>query len=172
MTGSKVIDRLLKFTPAVVDPAGPACILTTAIGIDVLAAFGIRAEPFSCRVRIVNEGRCIDIGHPDATGPGWTGHLMIQVPARDVLIDLDLKHYRRPAPHRLILPDNGVFAWPAGSTLRRYELPGQHGGMEIQATPENNGYVQARDWWAKDKRAPFVSTLVRAIRKGRIKGDA
>ena len=190
MTRSKVIDRLVTFGPPVIARwarTRARCILATAIGLDVLAAFEIAAEPWPVALTLANGiylARIAAGEHPamavtrgghvmqtadqeeyDRRLGQWSGHLVIHVPAAEALIDLDLQQLARPE-RGIVLPAAVVLAWPAGTRRREYALPGG-GQLAVLATGDRT-FTGGRDWTDAAKRAPLVEQVVRAIRAGHL----
>lgn len=186
MTGGKVISRLGPAYAGLVTVQGPACILATAIGIDVLKEFGIEARPLSVQVDVVNRAWLdgdvaaawrLSAGYPPEeaakmlaprtnvpTSP-WDGHLVIELVGRAALLDLDLKQMARPR-HRIVVPPVG---WFEGWNGTAGEWPLADGGRIFYRAKRDDvaSWGGARDWWDRAKRADSVAAVVRAIRKGR-----
>lgn len=195
MTETKVISRLLEWSPIVFDGlvlSRQRCILTTRVGLDVLAAFGIAAEPRPCVACVANapyvlwkddqESRsaptdawAVWAGLPSAPddpvqpGKGWAGHLVVFLPTRSEILDLDFQQFRRPAK-LLDTPPAIVASWPTGDQVAHFI--GRDGQRRLfvvryERTDDNDGYMVAPDW---RRERPFVrdtvATLVRMIRKG------
>jgi hypothetical protein len=186
MTETKVIERLIKFGPPIL-AAGtrvPArCIAATALGCAVLRAFDIQAEPYPVVIEIVNRafvqahargaddvtavargGHVLTISREPVPG-GWCGHLMIHLPTRAVLIDLDFQQFRRLEQDIAAAPAE-VFPWPAGTSSRAYT--NAHGArLAIEATADRT-FERSPDWYDANRRRPLAEMLTRAIRKNRL----
>jgi hypothetical protein len=187
MRRTKAIDRLAAVGPAVLDawskPGIGRCILSTAVGLDVLAALGFEAEPWPVEVEIANAAYARLVPHVDlfaarvagawavtvgrstpAGGPGWNGHLVIRPTGADLIVDLDAGQFSRPA-HGIAVPPALIVPW-----LR--EMAGvegvQPGGVRVRYTRDaaNTGYREAPDWRLVERRRPIVAEIVRLIRKG------
>lgn len=183
MTRSKVIARMAAVAPAILDAWSKPntgmgrCVLSTAVGLKVLAELGIAAEPLAVRVAVWNRAWA-SLPHPNATpeqrdavgawsvevgapvaGPGWNGHLIIR--AGDVAIDLNSGAMHRPL-RGLPVPPSLVFPW------RPLGVQGSdHGtGVSFLYEPiDDQTFQTAKDWNAD--HAPVVRAIVRAIRKPR-----
>lgn len=193
MTETKILKRLAAFGPPIIDrgskPTGGHCVLATRVGIMALRHFGIQAQPLPVRLVIHNAvvvallervrepsaddwaaakaagGWTVDVGHPEAPGDGWTGHLVVHVPTHQLLMDLDLGQYARPTK-QIKVCSGQVFSWPHGTEIREWPLPGG-GILAIKEEPFNQTYLTARDWNVYDDD-PLVQDVVRAMRKGRV----
>jgi hypothetical protein len=202
MTKGKVIERLLHWAPqlfAAMPLVRARCILTTRVAIDVLARFGIVAEPRPVICQVSNqayeEWKCFCADHPDATAAGappsawaviaglppegrelgpkdWAGHLVAFVPARSLLIDLDFQQFARP---RLGAPVPPAFAevWPADrpSTGRILApAPGQPAlFVRYERNDENDAFLAAPDW---NSDRDYVRAATDAIERAIRKGGA
>lgn len=189
MTPGKVIERLVLFAPPVIAAYATErsrCVMATAIGVDVLHAFGIDAEPYPVRVEVRNgafvaaQRRGADVvtaiargGHllltddrpTDPDSRYWAGHLMIHVPAQAALLDLDFQQFGRPQ-HGIAACDAELFAWPTGTTAR--EFAGPNGArLTIEAT-DDRGFEVGGDWADRSRRVLLVDAVTRAIRKNRV----
>ena len=115
-----------------------SCIASTRIGIDVLEYFGIKAEPVSLFLIILNDEAMkmlteeektmqdvkeatekrglgepggpwtMGIGADVENGDGWAGHLMIGLPEDQVLLDLSIDQASRPHKN-LVLEQPAAF---------------------------------------------------------------
>jgi len=170
------------------------CILATSVGLDVLRAFGIEARALSVKLDLVNAAwvRWVEAGKPggdqaalklgawalaagyppEAWGVpkrvvpagSWDGHLVIEVPAMKVLIDLDMQQLNR-ADKGIVMPDAAVLHL-VDSNVATYNTP--DGGMlRIEARREDLSFQVARDWWDRPHRQGLVDEVIRGIRKGR-----
>lgn len=187
MTTEKALSRLLTFGPAVIAAHARVrsrCILATAVGLDVLTRFEIAAVELPVTVRIVNARfvKAVEAGASIATAiatgghlmvpaegdevdaKSWGGHLLLHLPGRALLADLDFQQFNRPA-RGLRFRDAELFDWPAGTQRREYVRGG--GRVEIQAT-EDRTFERAPDWTEVERRAPLVAILCRAIRCGHL----
>lgn len=136
-TDAQIASLLAVVAPAPIAEAfaeTPArCIVATAIGLEALRFFGVKAEPFPVGLTIYNAalvqhldgggvpGARIEGGHVLTTfdnqrqriitragRPYWRGHLVIHLPAARALVDLDLQQLRRPEKG-ISVPDAAVF---------------------------------------------------------------
>ena len=188
MTDTKILNRMIDFAPSIIARYGKArarCIVSTAIGCDVLDHFGITADPFPVLVQIVNSafvaaqrrgadpvtaiargGHILTIDPDRHTDPdGWPGHLMIHVPRCQVLIDLDFQQFDRP--RQSIHADAAeVLPWPTGTTSRTFQDP-SGAQLLIEATTDFT-FVRSGDWHDRSKRAAIVAEVIRAITKNRL----
>ncbi|RPJ69041.1 MAG: hypothetical protein EHM24_19700 [Acidobacteria bacterium] len=202
MTPQKVIRRLVHWAPSCFASMGlvrERCVLTTRVGLDVLARFDIAAEARSVVAAVSNrayeEFRCFQATHPEASAvsappgawaviaglqpePGaaprpkhWWGHLVVYVPGRELMLDLDFQQFGRdrlgmPVPPALLMP------WGQGRPTAGWQLALAADRSKVlfvhyERQDENQAYVAAPDW---DSGRPHiraaVDALVRAIRKG------
>lgn len=191
MTPSKAINRLAEFGPAVLrrHVSGPACVLSTRVGLDVLEQFGVPAAPLSVAVFLANAATVAwwACGRPggetgllkaggymlDTEGgfvknppPGkpWNGHLAIELIEHGALLDLDIRQMARPA-HGIEVPAVGFFSWDGNAITAPLSRGAQ---IVYRAKREDRSYEAARDWTDRAKRAAIVLDLERAIRKGRL----
>jgi hypothetical protein len=134
-----LLDRLVHIAPPVIDriakPEIPHCVLSSAIGYDVLARLGIAAEPFPVELTIHNEAWAAWVadgapgGHEEQMRRGaylltnmpnwrgksftrvkldkpWDGHLVLRVPDGDAAWLVDLNIGAFTRPLRSVyLPD-------------------------------------------------------------------
>ena len=199
MTTSKVIRRLMAALPAVFAQREAdgrmkrsRCILATAVGIDVLRAFDIKAVPMSVQLDVlnpawvtwVNEGKpggqptlmarggyALSAGYPAGAGfttaltepAGWDGHLMVYLPAQAALLDLDAQQLNRPA-HGIQIPV-ALMLKTAGD-ISEFDTPGG-GRMFVKAKPADQSFERAPDWWDRSRRWDLVQDITRAIRKSK-----
>jgi hypothetical protein len=187
VTPDKVINRLMEFAPSLIGDkvrVHARCILATKIGIDVLAAFDIKADP--CPVRIVMANRryvraledgaspvtaiatgghlMVTSDHPN-TAQAWSGHLMIHVPAKQVLLDLDFRQFSRPA-HGINLPETALFEWPTGTVTR--ECRNNQVQLAITRT-EDDDFRTGADWQGQPQTTAIVRAVIRSIKANRVK---
>ena len=189
MTPSKVIERLALFAPPVIAAYATErarCVIATAVGVDVLHAFGVDAEPYPVRVEVRNGAfeaarrRGADPvtaiargGHLlvtddrplDPASRFWAGHLMIHLPAQAGLLDLDFQQFARPQ-HAIAASDAEWFAWPTGTHGR--EFAGPSGARLVIEATGDRGFEVGGDWADPRRRAPLVDAVTRAIRKNRV----
>lgn len=195
MTPSKVINRLLHWQPEVfsVTPlVRERCVLATRVGIDVLARFGIAAEPRPViagvwnagyeRFRLARErdpntpvpddGWSVWAGLPREPGDRplgpkqWNGHLVVYVPARQLMLDMDFQAFDRPEKG-LHVPPAFAALWPSGSQIiARVLTAGIHAGLHAhyRRNDDNTAFRTAPDW--TQDRDVLVDAVERAIRKG------
>lgn len=94
-------------------------------------------------------------------GRGWGRHLVLRVPSRGLVLDLDMRQLARPE-FGVDVPDAAAFTWgdAAGLVL---DTPG---GARIVYTPrDDRAYLDAPDW--RHASPAIVDRLARLIRKGR-----
>lgn len=195
MTRTKVFRLLTRYVQPVLQREAlehARCILATAVGVDVLADFGIDARPLSVDVWVVNAAWLAwqddptpgvsqpadawmlagGVGQPkDAPSQAplvpkslkpWDGHLVVEVPSSGLLLDLDLRAMTRPTKG-IILPDAAAFTWDGLSGT--YEIPGG-GAIRYLAQRGDRSWEQANDWKRKDwRKTRFVDPLIKAIRR-------
>ena len=189
MTSGKVIERLAQFAPPVIAAYATErarCVMATAVGVDVLHAFGVDAAPYPVRVELRNGAfeaarrRGADPvtaiargGHLlvtddrplDPASKFWAGHLMIHLPAQACLLDLDFQQFARPQ-YGIAAHEAECFAWPSGTNGR--EFAGPHGARIVIEATGDRGFEIGGDWADPSRRAPLVDAVTRAIRKNRI----
>jgi hypothetical protein len=201
MTASKVIERLLYWQPhcfAQLPLVRERCVLATRVGIDVLARFGIAAEPLPVMAAVCNQkyerwrqfidplpvddaklipppadGWAVMSGLPPDEGEAprpkhWHGHLIVSVPAKGMVLDLDFQAFGRPEKGLDVGPAVG-FPWPAGALcvdLMGLDRANRPIFLHYQHTPENQGYVTGPDWQRNEFNQAAVRAIERAIRKG------
>jgi hypothetical protein len=188
MTTTKILDRLIRFAPPLLDanckPGVGRCILATAVGLDVLRAFDIAAEPRAVHMKLANAQyiaarlRGADPvtavargGHLMAPNEGlrsatsWGGHLVIELPTVGKLLDLDHGQFRRPA-HGILVEDADLFDWPANT--REREFVGVNRARLVITVVEDDYYQLSKDWTEPSRWRPLATTLVRAVRAGRL----
>lgn len=196
MTPTKIIERLVHWQPRLFDqlPLVPErCVMATRVGIDVLARFGIAAEPRPVIAGIWNEGyerfRVAREGMPELAPPPdawsvwaglppevgdrplgpkrWHGHLVVWVPAKGWIIDLDVQAFHRPAKG-LVIPDGGLIVpWPRGeSIMGRVRCKDGHVlYAQYRRNDANQQFLGAPDW-RSESFTNWVDAIERAIRKG------
>ena len=198
MSTAEILERLIETAPAVIaatakpEVAG-RCILATRLGLEVLRACGVQAEPWPVEALALNaagvawedRGRQGDpralgvrILHvsPDAEGPGIGGHLLIRVRAADLpggwaVVDLDARQFQRPAIVRegvavgaIDLPD--ALWWPTASPEGPWTAQCDTGAFLGYRTLPGLRYRHSPDWrvvWDGDRRR-LIGSLVRAVR--------
>lgn len=195
MTASKVIARLMHWQPelfAVTPLVRERCVLATRVGIDVLARFGIAAEPRPVIAGVWNEGyerfrlqRDVDPdtpvpddgwsvwaglprrpGDPPLGPKRWHGHLVVYVPVRQLMLDLDFQAFDRPLKG-LHVPPAFAAPWPGGAQiLGRFWTVGVTEGLyaHYRRNDDNQEFLDAPDW--TQDRTALVDAVERAIRKG------
>ena len=134
--------------------------------------------------------RVIVVG-PESQGPGWSGHLILQVeaadlPTRGALVDLDLQQFRRPPAERdgvtfpgIDLPGaawfpieprraDGSWAWGLGDADDPDNGPVvAYRPLQGTGSADPMGYQRARDWkraWEPELRRD-IGALVRVVRQ-------
>lgn len=195
MTASKIIARLMEWQPVLFGqlPLGrERCVLATRVGIDALARFGIAAEPRPVIAGVWNDGyerfrlqREVDPDvappddgwsvwaglPPDADDPPlaptkWHGHLVVFVPARQLMLDLDFQAFSRPQKGLEVW---GAFAapWPRGESITcRQTGAKQPIYAYYRRNDENQAFRSAKDWLPHESTTDVVNLVERAIRKG------
>jgi hypothetical protein len=184
-----VIDALVKLAPAVIalHAIKPnRCILATRVGCEVLRYFDVPHEPLVVNVKLVNAamyawGRdgypggaeagkalgahMIEV-HESVPGPGWSGHLVIEVAGG--IVDLDLQQFQRPAK-AIDLPHAASFATSTAHDWV-YEINGSH--LWYIPRRGDTSFMRARDWYDHGDRMPAASLLIRAIKQHLERADA
>jgi hypothetical protein len=168
------------------------CILATRLGIDALAHFGIEAVPRSVSTAVANDhyvqwhidsvdavtpieppatAHCVWVGvtaddvQPngvDETAKTWNGHVVVYVPARTLMLDLDFQAFARPAK-RLALPPAVAAEWPPDLDVINYQQRDARGRPFVahyERADGNTGYTVAADWRSE---RPFVAALVKTL---------
>ena len=168
MTYGKAVGRLMAAAPQLRDymRTPSYCVMATAIGCDVLRAFGIAARPVSAHLdfRASLDGEILTSTRQgvvlNPVPSPWDGHLLVSTD-HDYL-DLCCGQFTRPA--------RGIVTTP---TMRYGD--GRHplvqvalvrGFMWMEARPEDLSYQDSPDWSDVRKRQPLVKAVVRAIRRG------
>lgn len=163
-----------------------SCIACTRIALDVLAHFGVPAEPLPCRVVVFNpamkarcerEGRIPDVTELDlwieqdgawsvglgfANGqPGYDGHLVALAHGR-WLLDLSLDQASRPA--------RGIELRPLVAEVTPAFLSGQerlfvdpNGCALWYERIDNAKHLVAPDWTDQARRVELVAALILAL---------
>lgn len=185
MTREKLLRRLVEVAPFVLaswSKEGPRCVLATACGVDLLQRFGVRAEPLAVRATVLNRGFlewrkagrvgdprsfgafCVEAGAPDATEePGrWNGHLLVAVPTRGAVLDLDLRQFHRPEKG-IRMPASAGFEWAPPYAETQFGLPG--GVRLFLERLADRRFLESPDWARTDRRKEIVDELEAAVRK-------
>lgn len=174
-----------------------SCIASTRIGIDALAYFGVKAVPVSLQmllfnreaVELLNSGKTLeeiaafvrerglneeggpwtmgvgaDLGRPG----GWAGHLVVGVPAANLLVDLSIDQVSRP--HKgLVLDEPAVLqvpeTWWTGETdMVQFTNPNDGSMIFLDQResmlPDRDGYRKTSNWKG---RAGGSEAPVRAV---------
>jgi hypothetical protein len=92
----------------------------------------------------------------------WNGHLVVEVPQYQLILDLDAQQLGRPE-RNMPMPPAAAFAWRGSAG--EYTLPGPV-YVRYEEWPDNVGWMAAKDWCDPTVRAPFVRALVALIGKG------
>jgi hypothetical protein len=193
----RAVNRLLRCAPPLLAqlPLPPHdCILATRVAIDVLARFGIEAQPRSVLCAVANEAYaqwryrvisaraarlpeappppaawCVWAGLPDYAPPAgqWPGHLIAFLPGEGDLVDLDFRAFARP-DKALDVPPSVVAHWPAEDAAITYtarDLRGRPFYVRYERQDANVGY-RAADVWRRDHpdTVAIVGALERAMR--------
>jgi hypothetical protein len=162
-------------------------VLATAIGISTLNRFGIDAEALPVGVRLLNPAavKLVDEGSPGGVDEGlrrgaymltnldpaplrqnipgrvWSRHLVMLVPSRECVIDLDFQQLNRPEQD-IVVPPAIMLSWPAGHADCCWTTT-TGARLYFKAEPHNRTYQQATDWRVFPD---IVACVERAIRKG------
>jgi len=105
----------------------------------------------------------VDIGHPETPGDLVIGHVVVHLPATDLLIDLSIDQAARP--HKNIVDLPMIFFGDPVSDVG-YSLP-DGGGMLYRAVPEHR-YLQSPNWkrrGAEDTARHFKQVTGASIRR-------
>lgn len=167
-----------------------SCIASTRVAIDVLARFGMPAEPLPVTVYICNEifarhvervgqpateeearrlfevdgGHTILIGdRPDADTQGYPGHLVCLL-RPDLMIDLSIDQATRPQKGIVLRP----FAVPVTADFvdgRSARVVGQNGCVLRYQRHPHRGFKNSGDWRDASRTAPIVDEIARKIRQ-------
>jgi hypothetical protein len=103
--------------------------------------------------------------HLTDPGTGWHGHLVIEVPDLQLLIDLNFEQFSRPA-HQLVLP-GAVVLNTQGRDVMAFDVP-VGGLLRVEAKRADHSYEDAKDWQLRAARTDIVHSLVQAVRKGTV----
>jgi len=189
MKPRKVLARLATFAPPIIaaDPAvtqHARCVLACAVGGDVLSAFAIPWVALPVHVALANAAYVAALGRGaepavavargghymttrDApTGPQeWGGHLVLWMPTLRLIADLDLRQFARPA--KGIRPQAAeIFPWAPGARALECTLPG---GVYLRYDcTDDRRFEAAPDWCRRERRAPLVAAVCRAVRAGHL----
>lgn len=190
MEAKEVIHRLLKYArPEILKEfRADSCIVSTAIGLDVLTAFGVLAEPFAVRLFAFNEAFAnrIEDGSPWPQGDEvirwteedgsysvgigvgtqqpnkWAGHLCI-LAEKKYLIDLSIDQATRPAYNMhfgpLCVEVDDKFIYSVSPKVFKYS----NCVIRIEAIP-SLGYATSPDWAFVGRRKKIVETTIRLIK--------
>lgn len=190
METKEVIRRLLKYArPEILKEfRADSCIVSTAIGLDVLTAFGVLAEPFAVRTTIFNEAfvNRIEGGSPWPKGDEvrhwtdedgsysvgigvgtqqpnkWAGHLCILAEKR-YLIDLSIDQATRPLYNMEFKPMcvevEDTFIHAVAPKVFKYGPC----VMRIEAI-SSLGYVTSPDWTFVGRRKKIVEHTIRLLK--------
>lgn len=163
-----------------------ACVAMTKVGCGVLARFGIPAKPFpvSIIVRNIISAEWVRAGCPGISAPpgAWGrgskltvtpdaeltagefgGHLVVWLPRRHTVLDLDLRHWADPE-HGVVLPMAMELDWPNASEPRAWDLSNGC-RIEMEARPTLTQYSESELWTINPVQP--INDLVRRIREGR-----
>lgn len=199
MTKSKIVSRLVSDVPVIIDLMFDGrlehsrCVMATAVGVDVLAAFNIEARPLSVKIDLLNRAYVEFLngtlaGDPESHGAWrltggdpsledrltaktqvpqpvkpWHGHLVVEIPAMEMLVDLDLRQMNRPQK-QIVLPSAAGFRWDGVSGA--YVVNGNV--MQYVARRDDVSWEEAPDWKYRQTRWPVcVSACVRSITERR-----
>jgi hypothetical protein len=189
MTPSKVIRRLLDAAPPVIAAntrVPNRCVLATAVGCATLERFGILAAPLPVDLCLANRAMAewVEAGEPggieEATRRGaycldtrggevkvhiegrqWERHLVVLLPEREQILDLDMQQLSRPA-RGIVVPAAAALEWPRGRLEGTWTLNGCT--LYLRAHPDDRSFEGASDWQVFPE---LVGAVERAIRKGR-----
>jgi hypothetical protein len=161
------------------------CIAATAIAIDVLRDFHVRAIPFPVKVMVFNKAFAdiiqkqgllfvddaqkidpaaysVGIGYTEGTTKGYNGHLVAL--AGNVLIDLTLPQTNRPQHDIRVTP----FVAPVADEFLHGDKPfiveNQIGNLLVYTKSSNTDYLTSNDWKLKGRRQHIVQEIIRRIR--------
>jgi hypothetical protein len=166
------ITAALQILPAHL-PSGH-CILSTRVGLEVLAAFGVPATPVSVTVVAATTAWWAwwNAGHVGAPPPysvyvkqghgrpgRWPGHLVLQL-ADATLLDVDLRAFQRPAQG--LMPPVAARIPQDATDRGLWTLTWSDGSVAYLVHPEDRSYRRAPDWTGNWR--PYVGPAVRAVR--------
>ncbi len=97
----------------------------------------------------------------EITGRAWNRHLVILVPDRECVIDLDAQQLNR-AERGVHVPSALVLNWPRGELERTWPIGASC--LYLRAEPQDRSFEAATDWQVFPE---IVGRVERAIRKGR-----
>lgn len=166
-----------------------SCIVSTAIGIDVLTYFGILAEPLPIKMSMFNApyvkridsggefpnreilirwgkedgSYSVGIGYGENQPNKWAGHLVILV-ENSWLIDLSIDQANRPAYNMMFSPiaveiDQDFLL---GKTPR---IVKENDCVIRMETIRDRGFLSSPDWAFKDRRSYLVNKIIQKIKE-------
>lgn len=151
-----LLDRLVTHGPGIIEQVYPhnACIAAARCARTALAQLGVPSTPLPVMVDARSQNRWVHIG-PDATGPGWSGHLVLDVQGR--LLDLTVGQVNRP----------GLEAH-AHWTRMNDGLPvvvEQPGAVVVYRPLADDGWRQSPNWaspdpWQVEARRAVIEALL------------
>lgn len=190
MEYKRIITALMKAAPPLIEARAAVrnrCIMATALGLNVLEYFSIRAQPYPCRVSIWNAaydellrnkeqankmsedelrktGAWIRIIDSRCTGPGWSGHLVIRL-AHNRLLDLDAQQLARPDKN-IFVPSPAVLLENYSEAGAVYEYEGTH---VVYAQHDNHTiaqqFLKAPDWIKTPRDFQLIGATIRATKQ-------
>ena len=192
MKTQEVIQGLLEYArPEILkEYRADSCIVSTAVGLDILTSFGILAEPLAVRTFLFNKAFAdrIDAGSPwprgdevkrwtdedgsysvgigfgDQQPNKWAGHLVILV-ERQFLLDLSIDQATRPKYDMFFEP----FVVEVDDKFLQGEAPkvfGYNGCIiRIELLPnKQTGYITSPDWTFVGRRKKIIENTLRSIK--------
>ena len=183
----KIIDKLLDIArPEILKEFSvDSCIISTAIGIEVLSRFGVIAEPLPVRTVVFNKpfadrikrgenpyksdlaewtkqdnSYSLGIGYGFPQPNKWAGHLVI-LAEKKYLIDLSIDQANRPQydislePYCMVINHEDLSKKPIYFETRSCVV-----GIELLS---NNGYLASPDWIFATRRSKTIKNILKKM---------
>jgi hypothetical protein len=165
-----------------------SCIVSTAVGIDILNHFNVMAEPLAVRTSIFNEpfasrlsklqswpnkkqveewskegSYSVGIGFGAQQVDKWAGHLVVLV-EKQFILDLSIDQASRPQYNMVLNPflvevNKEFFS----GTPKVFNL--NQCVIRIDLLKDNKDYLLTPDWEFKNRRSKIVTRLLQIIEK-------
>lgn len=186
--GTKVLELLARYAPRIFpEYYNPdCCIAGTAIAIDVLAEFGIKAKPFPTRLMVFNRifvdiivekglmsfedamkinpnAYSVGVGFGEKREGGYLGHL-VAVTSDNTLVDLTITQANRPQYGIVCHPVISVVDDNFLSGKDKFIIHSTSGILAVYEKLDNDAYLVSKDWTLVERRKEIVQRLVKRIR--------
>lgn len=189
----EIVEKLMIYgRPEILkDFRADSCIVSTAIGIDVLTAFGILAEPLPIKTSIFNTpyvkriesgsefpnretlirwgqedgSYSVGIGYGENQPNKWAGHLVI-LAENQWLIDLSIDQANRPAYNMVFAPiaveiDDSFLKGKTPRIVKQDDCV-----IRMEAIGDR-GFLISPDWTFKSRRSFLVAKIVQKIKESK-----